>query len=43
MKRDELPARQKLVLAGNGMAGVRTLEELLKLAPELYDIMVFSA
>ena len=33
----------KLVLVGNGMAGVRTLEELLKLAPELYDIMVFGA
>ncbi|MDQ0027646.1 NAD(P)H-nitrite reductase large subunit, partial [Variovorax paradoxus] len=26
----------KLVMVGNGMAGVRTLEELLKLAPELY-------
>jgi len=33
----------KLVLVGNGMAGVRTLEELLKLAPELYDITVFGA
>ena len=28
---------------GNGMAGVRTLEELLKLAPDLYDITVFGA
>jgi nitrite reductase (NADH) large subunit len=35
--------RQKLVLVGNGMAGVRTLEELLALAPDLYDITVFSA
>ncbi len=35
--------RQKLVLVGNGMAGVRTLEELLKIAPELYDITVFGA
>ncbi len=34
---------QKLVLIGNGMAGVRTLEELLKLAPERYDITVFGA
>lgn len=25
----------KLVMIGNGMAGVRTLEELLKLAPDL--------
>ncbi|MCK2125983.1 nitrite reductase large subunit NirB [Thauera aromatica] len=33
----------KLVLVGNGMAGVRTLEELLKLAPDLYDITVFGA
>ncbi len=33
----------KLVMIGNGMAGVRTLEELLKLAPDLYDISVFGA
>jgi nitrite reductase (NADH) large subunit len=35
--------KEKLVLVGNGMAGVRTLEELLKLAPEMYDITVFGA
>ncbi len=35
--------KQKLVLIGNGMAGVRTLEELLKLAPDHYDITVFGA
>ena len=35
--------RQRLVLIGNGMAGVRTLEELLKLAPDLYEITVFGA
>ena len=35
--------RQKLVLIGNGMAGIRTLEELLKIAPDLYDITVFGA
>jgi len=35
--------KPKLVLIGNGMAGVRALEELLKLAPELYDITVFGA
>jgi len=35
--------KEKLVLVGNGMAGVRTLEELLKLAPERYDITVFGA
>lgn len=33
----------KLVLIGNGMAGVRTLEELLNLTPDLYDITVFGA
>lgn len=33
----------KLVMVGNGMAGVRTLEELLKLAPDLYEITVFGA
>ncbi len=35
--------KMKLVLVGNGMAGVRTLEELLKIAPDLYDITVFGA
>ena len=35
--------KMKLVLIGNGMAGVRTLEELLKIAPDLYDITVFGA
>ncbi len=33
----------KLVLIGNGMAGIRTLEELLKLTPDLYEITVFGA
>ncbi|WP_286976135.1 nitrite reductase large subunit NirB [Pseudomonas sp.] len=33
----------KLVLIGNGMAGIRTLEELLKLAPDMYEITVFGA
>ena len=32
----------KLVMVGNGMAGVRTLEELLKLDPDLYEITVFG-
>ncbi|MCZ2495551.1 nitrite reductase large subunit [Xylophilus sp. Kf1] len=35
--------KQKLVLVGNGMAGVRTLEELLKIDPDLYEITVFGA
>lgn len=36
-------AKQKLVVVGNGMAGIRTVEELLALAPDLYDITVFGA
>ncbi|MES2069041.1 MAG: FAD-dependent oxidoreductase [Pseudomonadota bacterium] len=39
----DLPARPALVVIGNGMAGMRTVEELLKLAPDLYDITVFGA
>ncbi len=35
--------KMKLVMVGNGMAGVRALEDLLKIAPDLYDITVFGA
>ena len=35
-------SKQKLVVVGNGMAGIRTVEELLKIAPDLYDITVFG-
>ena len=35
--------KSRLVMVGNGMAGVRSLEELLKIAPDLYDITVFGA
>ena len=35
--------KTKLVMVGNGMAGMRTIEELLKVAPALYDISVFGA
>ncbi len=35
--------KQRLVVVGNGMAGMRTVEELKKLAPDLYDITVFGA
>jgi nitrite reductase (NADH) large subunit len=35
--------KKRLVMVGNGMAGCRTLEELLKIAPEMYDITVFGA
>jgi nitrite reductase (NADH) large subunit len=35
--------KMKLVMVGNGMAGVRTLEELLKISPDLYEITAFGA
>ncbi|GMK39994.1 nitrite reductase [NAD(P)H] [Paenibacillus sp. CCS19] len=35
--------RQKLVLIGNGMAGVRCIEEILKLRPDAFDITIFGA
>jgi nitrite reductase (NADH) large subunit len=35
--------KSRLVMVGNGMAGVRTLEELLKIAPGLHEITVFGA
>jgi nitrite reductase (NADH) large subunit len=35
--------KERLVLVGNGMAGMRTIEELLKLEPDLYNITVFGA
>ncbi|MFW7340670.1 nitrite reductase large subunit NirB [Pollutimonas sp. H1-120] len=35
--------KMKLVVVGNGMAGIRTIEELLKLDRGLYDITVFGS
>jgi nitrite reductase (NADH) large subunit len=35
--------KQKLVLVGNGMAGVRTLEEVIKLDANKYDMTVFGS
>src|SRR3982074_368805 len=35
--------KQKLVVIGNGMAGIRTVEMLLDRAPDLYDITVFGS
>ncbi|WP_370307236.1 NAD(P)/FAD-dependent oxidoreductase [Sinimarinibacterium flocculans] len=35
--------RPRLVVIGNGMAGMRTVEELLRLDGSLYDITVFGA
>ncbi|GAB2893208.1 nitrite reductase large subunit NirB [Paraburkholderia jirisanensis] len=36
-------SKPRLVVIGNGMAGIRTLEELLTIAPGHYDITVFGA
>jgi NAD(P)H-dependent nitrite reductase large subunit/NAD(P)H-dependent nitrite reductase small subunit len=36
-------SRRRLAVIGNGMAGMRTVEELLKLAPHDYEITVFGA
>jgi nitrite reductase (NADH) large subunit len=38
-----MKTKSKLVVVGNGMAGIRAVEELLKLAPDKYDITVFGA
>ena len=36
-------SKEKLVMVGNGMAGVRTIEELLKIDADKYDIVVFGS
>ncbi|NOU97746.1 nitrite reductase large subunit [Paenibacillus sp. LMG 31456] len=35
--------KKKLVLIGNGMAGVNCVEQILKLAPNRYDITIFGS
>jgi nitrite reductase (NADH) large subunit len=40
---DSRTDKPRLVVVGNGMAGMRTVEELLKLAPDLYQITVIGA
>ena len=42
-QRAERAGRRRLIVVGNGMAGMRTVEELLRLAPDAYDITVFGA
>ena len=37
------PRRRRLVLVGNGMAGMRTIEEILARAPDRFEIAVFGA
>ncbi len=43
MEPTSVAAKPRLVVVGNGMAGVRTLERLLALAPDKYHITVFGA
>lgn len=38
--RDE---KSRLVMVGNGLAGMRMLEDLLEIAPDMYEIEVFGA
>jgi nitrite reductase (NADH) large subunit len=35
--------QERLVVIGNGMAGMRTVEELLRIAPGRYAVTVFGA
>src|SRR5882724_6913201 len=37
------PWRERLVVIGNGMAGMHTIEELLARAPDRYEITVIGA
>src|SRR5215210_68242 len=37
------PPKKKLVVVGNGMAGARVVEEILKRAPERFEIVMFGA
>lgn len=38
-----MKTKQRLVVIGNGMAGMRTIEELLSASPDQYEITVFGA
>jgi nitrite reductase (NADH) large subunit len=38
-----IPRKQRLILVGNGMAGMRTVEEILARAPGRFEITVFGA
>jgi nitrite reductase (NADH) large subunit len=35
--------KKKLVLVGNGMAGVKAIEEILKLSRDLFEITIFGS
>lgn len=35
--------KEKLIVIGNGMAGIRAVEEIISLSPEIFDITVFGS
>lgn len=35
--------KQRLIVAGNGMAGIRCIEEILKLHRNMFEIVIFGA
>lgn len=39
----KLVERKKLLLIGNGMSGIRCIEEMIKLEPDLFDITVIGS
>ena len=41
--RCRVAGKRRLVVVGNGMAGMRAVEELLAVAPKAYDITVFGS
>src|SRR5512134_3382947 len=38
-----MSSRRRLVVVGNGMAGARVVEEILKRSPDRFDIAMFGA
>lgn len=38
----QVPTKQKLVLVGNGMAGINVLEHIIKLSPERFEMTVIG-
>ncbi|ANF96999.1 nitrite reductase large subunit NirB [Paenibacillus bovis] len=38
-----LDGKKRLVIVGNGMAGINTVEHILKLSPQMYQITVFGS
>src|SRR3954470_9573537 len=37
------PAKERLIVVGNGMAGARVVEEILRRTPDRFDIVMFGA